>query len=50
LAAAVGTPTLALFGPTNPAIWCPAGAHVRWMPFAAPAEVAAVVKEMTGLL
>lgn len=29
LAAAVGTPTLALFGPTNPEIWGPRGAHVR---------------------
>jgi heptosyltransferase III len=50
LAAAVGTPTLALFGPTDPAIWCPAGANVRWMPFGTPAEVAAVVKEMLYLL
>ena len=46
LAAAVGTPVLALFGPTDPVIWCPAGAHVRWMPFADPAEVARVAKEM----
>lgn len=46
LAAAVGTPVLALFGPSDPAIWCPAGAHVRWMPFAAPGEVARVAKEM----
>jgi ADP-heptose:LPS heptosyltransferase len=29
LAAAVGTPVLALFGPTDPAIWGPRGAHVR---------------------
>ena len=29
LAAAVSTPTLALFGPTNPAVWGPRGAHVR---------------------
>lgn len=29
LAAAVGTPTLALFGPTNPAIWAPRGPHVK---------------------
>ena len=29
LAAAVGTPVLALFGPTNPAIWSPRGPHVR---------------------
>jgi heptosyltransferase III len=29
LAAAVGTPVLALFGPTDPAVWAPRGAHVR---------------------
>lgn len=28
LAAAVGTPTVALFGPTDPAIWRPLGGHV----------------------
>ncbi len=29
LAAALGTPTVALFGPTNPAIWAPRGDHVK---------------------
>jgi ADP-heptose:LPS heptosyltransferase len=29
LAAAVQTPTVALFGPTNPDIWRPLGAHVK---------------------
>lgn len=29
LAAAVGTPVLALFGPTNPTVWGPRGSHVR---------------------
>jgi heptosyltransferase-2 len=29
LAAAVGIPTLALFGPTSPEIWAPLGPHVR---------------------
>ena len=29
LAAAVGTPTLALFGPTDPKVWAPRGEHVR---------------------
>jgi heptosyltransferase-3 len=29
LAAAVGTPTVALFGPTNPDVWAPLGTHVR---------------------
>jgi heptosyltransferase III len=35
LAAAVGTPVLALFGPTDPAVWAPRGAHARvarWVP------------------
>lgn len=50
LAAAVGTPTLALFGPTDPAIWRPAGAHVRWTRFAAPDEVVRIAKEMLSVL
>jgi hypothetical protein len=50
LAAAVGTPTLALFGPTDPTLWCPAGEHVRWTPFAAPGEVARIAREMIGVL
>ena len=29
LAAAVGTPVLAIFGPTEPAVWAPRGANVR---------------------
>jgi heptosyltransferase III len=29
LAAAVGTPVLALFGPTDPRVWAPRGPHVR---------------------
>lgn len=46
LAAAVGTPTLALFGPSDPSIWCPAGDHVRWMPFDSPEIVAAFARGM----
>jgi heptosyltransferase-3 len=29
LAAAAGTPVLAIFGPTDPEIWAPRGPHVR---------------------
>ena len=29
LAAAVGTPVLAIFGPTDPSVWAPRGKHVR---------------------
>ena len=29
LAAAVGTPVVALFGPTDPAVWAPRGLRVR---------------------
>ena len=50
LAAAVGTPVLALFGPTDPSIWRPAGTHVRSIPFATPGEVATVASEMLRLL
>lgn len=31
LAASVGTPTLVLFGPTDPALWSPRGPRVRWL-------------------
>jgi len=33
LAAALGVPTVALFGPTEPAIWCPNGPIVRCLRF-----------------
>ena len=39
LAAAVGTRTLAIFGPTDPAIWCPAGENVRWLSMRPATEV-----------
>jgi ADP-heptose:LPS heptosyltransferase len=32
LAAAVGTPVVAMFGPTNPAVWAPRGPVVRTLP------------------
>jgi heptosyltransferase-2 len=31
LGAATGASVLALFGPTDPALWCPATPRVRWM-------------------
>jgi heptosyltransferase III len=31
LAAAIGVPTLALFGPTDPAIWSPRGTRASWL-------------------
>jgi len=37
LAAAVGTPVPALFGPSDPAVWAPRGANVRVARFSAPA-------------
>ncbi len=39
LAAAVGTPVVALFGPTNPQIWAPRGPHVRVIAKAAMADI-----------
>lgn len=56
LAAAVGTPTVAIFGPTDPAVWAPQGAHVAVI--RAPdgdldalpvSQVAAVVDKMLTL-
>jgi ADP-heptose:LPS heptosyltransferase len=35
VAAALGVPTVAVFGPTDPHVWRPLGAHVR---VAAPPE------------
>ena len=47
LAAAVGTPTIVLFGPTNPAVWAPPGSRVLApMDSVEPAEVIAAVEEM----
>ncbi|NIA12430.1 MAG: hypothetical protein GWP08_00010 [Nitrospiraceae bacterium] len=44
LAAAVGCPTIAIFGPTDPAVWGPRGTHVtalRGTPFPQPTKVLA---------
>ncbi len=38
LAAAVGTPVVALFGPTDPRIWAPRGEHVSVVATARPGE------------
>jgi len=38
LAATVGTPVVALFGPTDPSVWAPRGPHVRLVATAQPAE------------
>jgi ADP-heptose:LPS heptosyltransferase len=42
LAAAVGTPVTAVFGPTNPAVWAPRGGHVHVVAQPGWPEVAAV--------
>jgi heptosyltransferase-3 len=48
LAAAVGTPVVALFGPTDPRIWAPRGARVRV--FAKPAITDISVEEVLDSL
>ncbi len=54
LAAVVGCPTVALFGPTDPAVWAPLGANVRAIagsPGGAPwADVDRVVAALRALL
>ena len=54
LAAVVGCPTVALFGPTDPAVWAPLGAHVRVIagsPGGAPwGDVDRVVAALQALL
>jgi heptosyltransferase-3 len=47
LAAAVGTPVVALFGPSNPAIWAPRGPHVAVA--AAPALDSITVGQIASL-
>jgi len=55
LSAAVGVPTVALFGPSDAAVWAPRGANVRTiisptgrMDDIDPAEVAAAVRKVLG--
>jgi len=47
LAAATGCPTVAIFGPTHPAVWAPQGPHVRVVagaPWPEPAAVLAAAR------
>lgn len=46
LAAAVGTPVVALFGPTDPRVWAPRGARVRVLAKAAVDQI--TVEEVMG--
>jgi heptosyltransferase III len=47
LAAAVGTPTVVLFGPTDPDVWAPRGSQVLFpMDAIEPGDVIAVVEDM----
>jgi heptosyltransferase-3 len=47
LAAAVGTPTVVLFGPTDPAVWAPRGSHILFpMDAIEPADVVAAVEPL----
>ena len=49
LAAAVGTPTVVLFGPTDPAVWAPRTSRVLFpMDKIEPAEVVAAVEAQTS--
>jgi heptosyltransferase III len=47
LAAAAGTPTIVLFGPTDPAVWAPRGSRVLFpMDAMEPADVTAAVEDL----
>jgi ADP-heptose:LPS heptosyltransferase len=48
LAAAVGTPVVALFGPSDPAVWAPRGLHVAIA--AAPALDTITVERVASLV
>jgi ADP-heptose:LPS heptosyltransferase len=49
LAAAVGCPTLAIFGPTNPRIWAPLGPHVQIIQGSPWPEVDAVLSSCSAM-
>jgi len=49
LAAAVGTPVVALFGPTDPAVWAPRGSRVRVLEQMDSVEPADVLRAIEGL-
>jgi ADP-heptose:LPS heptosyltransferase len=48
LAAMLGVPALALFGPTNPAVWAPLGPHVRVLRSPSSAIAELPVAEVCG--
>lgn len=51
LAAAVGCPTVVVFGPTDPGVWAPRGAHVRvasGKPWPSVKNVAALIRNSFG--
>jgi len=50
LAAAAGCPTVAIFGPTNPAIWSPAGPQVHVIASDSWPEVDSVLRTATSIL
>lgn len=49
LAAAVGVPVVALFGPTDPGVWAPPGARVLQGDARTPEAVIAAAREMSGV-
>jgi len=50
LAAAVGIPTIALFGPTNPNVWAPLGEHVSVLRSADGLMASISVTEVAGIV
>jgi heptosyltransferase-2 len=48
IAAALGTPTLALFGPTDPEFWAPVSPNVEWLRAPDPNMASLTVDEVMG--